>query len=111
MTARINHTVVSSFVDSINRRDVDGVVALFDDQAVVVDDAAQHRGPDQIRRWIEDQLIAAKVTIAVTTFDRSGSGAEMTASSDGDFPGAPLPFRYHFVLDDTIQRLEVEPAR
>ncbi|RPF21895.1 nuclear transport factor 2 family protein [Myceligenerans xiligouense] len=111
MTAHVTNTLVSSFVDSVNRRDVDGVVALFDDRSVVVDDAAEHRGRDQIRRWIEEQLVTPRITIAVTDFESSGSAARMTADSDGDFPGAPLPFRYRFALGEAINRLEVDLAR
>lgn len=112
MTVHVTTSLVNSFVDSVNRRDVEGVVALFDDRSVVVDDATEHRGRDQIRRWIDDQVVTPRITIAVTDFESSGSAARMTADSDGDFPGAPLPFRYRFTLgDETIHRLEVELAR
>ena len=43
--------VISRYFELDARRDREGIVALFADDAIVVDEGTTHRGSKQIRAW------------------------------------------------------------
>lgn len=108
MTTTITSPLIKSFVEATNNHDAKALAALFDADSVVIDDSTEYRGQDAISRWIQDHQITPRITLTVTHFD--GSVPVLTANADGDFPGGPLSFRFHFTVGDNIDRLEVTPA-
>lgn len=90
---------VDDFVGATNRHDADALLAVFSPQATVTDDGSTYMGSDEIRQWIHEHQIAPRITLDPTAYDEAGGDiVQLTASADGDFPGGPLPFAFHFTV-------------
>ena len=103
--------VVSSFFERDAERDVEGIVALFAEDATVTDERATHRGTDEIRAW---QLgPASKYEYRTEIL----SGEEflpdryvVTGRITGTFPGGTADLRWDFTVEgDLITRLVIAP--
>jgi ketosteroid isomerase-like protein len=91
--------------------DVDAMVALYTDDAVVIDEDRTHRGTAEIRAWRESTSAAYRYTIEITGSEPDGEhGHVVTARLTGDFPGGVADLRFRFtVAGDLISRLEIAP--
>ncbi|MCA2207243.1 nuclear transport factor 2 family protein [Nocardia rosealba] len=108
MNAAVTQSLITSFVEATNNHEAEALADLFGPESVVVDDNTEYRGATRIAQWIQDHQIAPKITLTVVDYDPSSQA--LTADANGDFPGGPLPFVFHFTLADVIERLEVTPA-
>ncbi len=102
---------IERYFESDSRRDVEGIVALFASDAVVLDDGRTWRGSADIRAW---QLgPASQYQYTVTLFGIEATGGETYVAScrlDGNFPGGSAELRFRFTLSqDLIERLEIAP--
>jgi SnoaL-like domain len=95
----------------LDPRDVDGFVALFSDEAIVVDEGKTYQGPGEIRAWRTGPAI--KYTYATELLDQEGRSGDrylVTARLTGDFPGETVDLRCDFaVTSDLISRLVIAP--
>ena len=95
----------------LDPRDVDGFVALFGDDATVVDEGETFQGLGEIRAWRTGPAI--KYTYTTEVLDqagRSGGRHLVTARLTGDFPGETVDLRCDFaVTSDLISRLVIAP--
>ena len=57
------HPAARCYIDAINDRDLDALVACFAPGAVVVDNTRRIAGPDHIRRWAKDTIIGGRLTV------------------------------------------------
>ena len=103
--------VIARYFELDRDRDVDGVTALFTDDAVVVDEGETRRGRNAIRAWRAGP--ASKYVYTTAILDVSDQGAErqlVTARLDGNFPGNSVVLRHDFTLaGDRIERLVIAP--
>jgi ketosteroid isomerase-like protein len=92
-------------------QDTDALVALFADDAVVVDEAQTRRGTSEIRAWRAYVSTAYQYTAEVRGVEPAGDGAyNARVHLEGDFPGGTVDLTYRFTLDDgRISRLEIAP--
>jgi hypothetical protein len=92
-------------------RDVDALVALFGDDATVIDEGQTLRGTDAIRAWRTD--VASKFTY--TTEVRAITSHEpgryvVDGRITGDFPGGVADLKWDLTIaDDRIRRLAIAP--
>jgi hypothetical protein len=95
----------------LDPRDVDEFVALFSDEAIVVDEGKTYQGPGEIRAWRTGPAIKYTYTTEVLDQDgRSGDRYLVTARLTGDFPGETVDLRCDFaVTSDLISRLVIAP--
>jgi ketosteroid isomerase-like protein len=88
--------------------DAAGVARCFTEDAVVVDEHREHRGPHAIAQWKAAATAKYHYTSEPLTVDVSGADAVVVARVTGDFPGSPVELRYRFALEGTkIARLEI----
>ena len=92
-------------------RDTEGIVALFADDAIVVDEGKTYRGTTEIRAW---QLgPASKYVYTTEVLNVEGSEPDRylaTGRLSGNFPGGTVDLRWDFTLaDDQIKRLVIAP--
>jgi hypothetical protein len=106
----IPETVTTFFaVDA--RRDHDAILALFADDAVVVDERQTMNGHDAIRAWREGPVSKYSYTTEIVggeqlTPDRYLVRGRLT----GDFPGGTVDLGWDFTLEDgRITRLVIAP--
>jgi ketosteroid isomerase-like protein len=58
-------SVITRYFEADARRDIDAIVALFSDEAVVVDEGQTYHGPKEIRSWRERVASAYQYTTQV----------------------------------------------
>jgi ketosteroid isomerase-like protein len=83
---------VAAFVRSANALDLEGLMALFAEDALVNDDLREHWGQAAIRNWADKDLIGQRVTIYVVKCIERDGRAIVTAHVDGDFDQRGLPY-------------------
>jgi SnoaL-like domain len=94
---------IAAFIEAINHHNTDAFLALLTHTAVISDEGHDYRGIAEIKKWSDEKLIGAKVTLQPTkTIERSGKTI-ITAKVDGNFDktGLPDPFQmdFHFTID------------
>ena len=116
MTADATHPIVEGYVAAINAADPDGVVALFADDAVLVNPLGTFTGSDEITSFYRDVVVAGQAVLgvgAVTVDDLAEAAtvvrAEVIATSPLDPDGGQLVADDAFHLDAAgrITRLEI----
>ena len=100
---------IAAYVEANARLDVDGMLAAFALDAVVRDEAREHRGHAEIKAWIQSATLAARAVFTPEACREEEGGALIVdGTTAGDFPGSPLPFAFRFKLDgEAISGLEI----
>ena len=103
--------VVAGFFAADARRDIDGIVALFTSDAVVVDEGRTWRGTGGIRDWQEGPASTYRYTTQVLATEVTGEdSAVVTGRLTGNFPGGTADLTWRFSLDgDRIRHLTIAP--
>ena len=65
MTNSVLPAPVSAYVEATNSFNLDGLVAIFDDDALVNDHRVEFIGKEQIRAWAAREIIGDHVTMKV----------------------------------------------
>jgi uncharacterized protein (TIGR02246 family) len=103
--------VVTSYFEADARRDVDALVALFSDDAVVVDERQTWRGREQIRAWREGPASQYVYTTEVAAIEPTGEGRYRASGRlEGNFPGGTADLHWDFTIAaGVISRLDIAP--
>ncbi len=90
-------------------RDTDAFMALFTDDADVVDEGLRHRGSDAIRLWRDGVASPHDYTTTITSTVVLGDhGHRINTRLDGNVPGGSADVAYRFTTDeDHITRLQI----
>jgi hypothetical protein len=83
--------LLAAYVDATNSFDIDGLMALFADDALVNDQLRDYWGKPEIRQWAERDIIGEKMTVMVTNVIRHYDGFIATAEVEGNFDKRGLP--------------------
>lgn len=101
---------IEGYFSGTNARDVERVVALFAEHAVVRDERREHQGTAAIRGWIGSALQSYQHTLQVLDAREDGASTTVRARVSGKFPGSPIDLNHHFTLaGGRIERLEIRP--
>ncbi|QTJ67148.1 nuclear transport factor 2 family protein [Rhodococcus sp. ZPP] len=104
--------VVTRYFEADARRDIDALVALFTDDAVVIDEGKTRRGATEIRGWRTGAASEFEYTtevIGVAAADDEDRYL-VTGRLDGNFPGGTAVLTFEFtVTGELISRLEIAP--
>nr|WP_245325093.1 nuclear transport factor 2 family protein [Bradyrhizobium sp. CCH5-F6] len=80
----------------------------FAADAVLLDNGAVLQGRAEIRRLLEEAVIAAKAIFTPDTLRHENGQVVLEGPARGDFKGSPIRFIYRFTLeDDAIKTLEI----
>jgi len=112
-------TPIKGYVTAAGARDGDALIEWFAGDALVNDARREFWGKDAIRKWLDSELIAAKVTLKVTGASEHYGDFVVHTEVDGDYDKTGLPdplilTHYFTVRDDRIVRLIIirnEPAQ
>lgn len=82
--------------------------ALFADDVMIEDDGRTHRGIDEVRQWRSE---VPSVTYSINDVATQDGYQVATADIAGDFPGSPIPLRFHFIEVEggLIKHLAIRP--
>jgi len=98
--------LVAAFVEATNSFDVDRLIDIFADDALVNDQLRDYWGKAAIRRWAERDVVGEKLTIAVTKVVKHYDNFVVTADIDGNFDKRGLPdplvLAFYFTLHDDL---------
>jgi ketosteroid isomerase-like protein len=110
MDVSVPHAV-SDYFEADARRDIDGIVALFTGDAVVLDEGQTWRGTSEIRDWQLGPASKYQYTTQVLGAQATGENTILvTGRLTGNFPGGVADLKWLFTLDaDLIQRLKIAP--
>ncbi len=102
--------VVTRYFETDARRDIDAIVALFTNEAVVVDEGQTYHGTAEIRGWQEGAASKYQYTTEVSGTERIGEESYLvTGRLTGNFPGGTAELQWCFtVQNDLISRLEID---
>jgi len=99
---------VASYFAAVNQRSVPTFVGALVKDAIVEDEHREHRGPEEIRRWLEGAIKRYDFTVEPTHVAKGGDTTTVTAIVTGGFPGSPVTLRHEFTLvGRKIVRLEI----
>ncbi len=103
-------SVIARYFEAAARRDIDVIVALFGDEAVVVDEGQTYHGTEEIRGWREGVASAYQYTTQVHDTKRLDEESSLvTGRLTGTFPGGTAELQWRFTVHhDLISRLEIE---
>lgn len=101
-------TPIAAYVAANARLDADGMLKPFAADAVLVDNGAVLHGRAEIRRLLEDAVVAAKAIFTPDTLRCEDSQVVVEGPAHGDFKGSPIRFTYRFTLENgAIKALEI----
>jgi hypothetical protein len=107
MTVRLPKPI-ADYLTANARLNPDAMLQPFGAKARVRDDGGDHRGPVEIRSWIEDATIASRAVFTPDAVREEDGVFVVDGLTTGDFKGSPLRFTLRFALDgDAIQALEI----
>ena len=99
---------IANYVEANSRLDVDGMLHAFSPDAVVQDDGGRHQGHPELRRWIEESIVASKAVFTPDAVRHDGGQVVVEGLTFGAFKGSPLRFTLRFTLEgDAIRALEI----
>jgi len=103
--------IVQRYFDLDAEHDTDGIVALFSDDATVIDEGEARAGPEAIRSWRLGAASEYEYTTTITGSEALGEDRyRVSARLDGNFPGGTVNLDHDFtVAGDHIRRLEIAP--
>jgi ketosteroid isomerase-like protein len=82
---------VQTFIDAMNRFDLEGLSATFALDAIVNDHRCEFRGSEAIRAWLAEEIVDDRVTMRLTEATRRGESATVSAVMDGTYDKTGLP--------------------
>jgi hypothetical protein len=83
--------VITEHIAAVNAFDADSVVATFAEDAFVNDARREFRGVDEIRAWVEREIVGDKVTIEVREVVDNYGDTIVRAAYDGEYDKTNLP--------------------
>lgn len=99
---------IATYVEANARLDPDGMLAAFAADAVVKDEAREHRGHAEIKPWIDSATLAARAIFTPEAWREEDGTIVVDGVTAGDFPGSPLAFTFRFQLNgEAISGLEI----
>jgi uncharacterized protein (TIGR02246 family) len=103
--------VISRYFDVTAERDTDAIVALFANDATVVDEGTERRGRDQIRAWRNGPATAYTYTTELLRTETIDPDHYLiTGRLTGNFPGSTTDLNWDFTIADTrITQLVITP--
>ncbi|MDT2005229.1 nuclear transport factor 2 family protein [Rhodococcus opacus] len=112
MTSAVPRAVTRYF-EADARRDIDALVALFTDDAVVIDEGTTRRGTTEIRGWqtgAASEFDYTTEVLGVAAADGDKDRYLVTGRLDGNFPGGTATVTFDFTVNgELISRLEIAP--
>ena len=101
---------VTTYIEASNSCDLDRMLSVFAENALVNDQLRDYRGKAEIREWADRDIIGERLSMDVTRVIEHHGNLVVTANVDGNFDkrGLPNPLVlafYFTLLDDQITQL------
>jgi hypothetical protein len=102
---------IECYFESDSRRDVEAIIAMFTNDAEVIDDGRTWQGLADIREWQLGPASKYKYNITISEIEATGGQTYLASCRlHGNFPGGVVELRFRFILSENlIERLEIAP--
>jgi hypothetical protein len=102
---------VSRYFEFDASRDLEAILSLFVDDAVVIDEGSEWRGSGEIRRWRLGPASKYEYTTTVEKIDHiDDNHYQASGRIDGSFPGGTAELTWDFsTVAGLISRLKIAP--
>jgi hypothetical protein len=103
--------VISRYFDVAAERDTEAILALFADDATVVDEGNTRHGKDEIRAWRNGAATAYSYTTELFFTESVGEERYLIRGRlTGNFPGGTADLKWDFTIaDGLIKQLVIAP--
>jgi ketosteroid isomerase-like protein len=103
--------VVSRYFDRDGERDIESIVSLFAEDAIVIDEREERHGTAEIRAWQTGAASKYAYTTEITGAEALGPDRYLvTGRLTGNFPGGTADLKWDFTITDQhITRLTIAP--
>ena len=103
--------VVTRYFDTTARQDLETMVGLFTEDAVVIDEGHTYRGTAEIRGWKDGVASKYEYTTTLISGEITGDDTYLLVNRlEGNFPGGVADLKFRFsVAGDKIRHLEIAP--
>jgi ketosteroid isomerase-like protein len=103
--------VVSRYFERDGDRDIESIVGLFADDAIVIDEREERRGTAAIRAWQTGAASKYTYTTEITGTEALGPDRYLvTGRLTGNFPGGTAELKWDFTIEgQQITRLTIAP--
>jgi hypothetical protein len=102
-------TVIQSYIDASNAHDVNSILVCFNEDAVVRDENATHRGKIEIERWARTTIEKYNFQFKPLSSQERDNETVVSVEISGTFPGSPISLDYHFnIAGDKIASLTID---
>src|SRR5437016_4541398 len=109
MSAMLPKTV-QTYVEAYNARNREAAVACFSDDALVHDEAKDHRGRKAIREWIGETIEKYQPLLTPEKLEGGDQKPTVAMTVSGSFPGSPVTLAFHFTIENgRIAELNIGP--
>lgn len=100
--------IANKLLAAHNAADTEAYVACFAPAAQVLDDGQTHQGHAEIAAWFISTAKQYATLLTPLAYHEDASGATLTASVAGNYPGSPLNFDYAMAFEgELIARLTI----
>ena len=97
---------VAAGLAAANANDTAAFLACFTPDGVVDDWGREFRGPDEIRRWSDEEFIGVQVSLDVTDVEQENQATTVTATVGGDGFNGTSHFTFS-VEDERVTRMTI----
>jgi len=103
--------VVSRYFERDGDRDIESIVCLFAENAIVIDEGEERHGTAEIRAWQTGAASRYTYTTEITGTEALGPDRHVvTGRLTGNFPGGPADLKWDFTTaGQHITRLIIAP--
>jgi ketosteroid isomerase-like protein len=99
---------VASYIAAANAHDIEAMMTMFNEEAVVRDEGKDRQGIAAIRQWAVDVSEKYHSTVEPLDVAQTEGKTVLSGRVSGDFPGSPIDLRYVFTLaGEKIECLEI----
>lgn len=100
--------IVSTYLDAMNRRDIETAVECFAADAMVRASGERYHGRAAIRAW-KSRRKSSNATFELQSAGQAGGGLRVESLVSGDFPGSPIVVhQYYRIQRGLISVLELD---
>ena len=103
--------VVSRYFERDGDRDIESIVGLFAENAIVIDEGEERHGTAEIRTWQTGAASKYTYTTEITSAEALGPDRYLvTGRLTGNFPGGTADLKWDFsIAGQQIKRLTIAP--
>ena len=103
---------IAAFIEATNAHKSDELLATLTAGAVITDEGQEYRGIAAIKKWSDEKIIGARVTLDAVDLMNGDGKTIVTLRVDGNFDKTGLPdpllLDFHFTLDtNKISALDI----